>query len=247
MRKGSVECIQAADYVLMVYLPPSYDGYRTFPVLYMQDGGNLFLDNVVLIESLFAAGTLEEIMMIGIVPGKRLDEYTPWCSPALDPRYHNFGGQGEQYLSFLVQEIRPFINRQYCTLVEREKTGIMGFSLGGLISIYGASLYPEIFGRVGSLSGSFWYDGFLEYLRAAEISYLGSRIYIDVGELEGKNKSSIQQNMVENTKEIPAILYGKNLNPHDCRLIIHKGMDHNYIHFIKRFPGAIQWLFSACQ
>lgn len=155
--------------------------------------------------------------------------------------------KGGEYLNFLVQEIRPFINSQYCTSLEREKTGIMGFSLGGLISMYAVSLYPEIFGRIGSLSGSFWYDGFLEYLRAADISYTGSRIYIDVGELEGRNKSSVQRNMVENTKQIPAILHKKNLKPHDCRLVINKAMDHNYSHFIKRFPAAVQWLFAAYQ
>lgn len=245
--KGSVDCIQVADYVLNAYLPPSYDGYRKFPVLYMQDGGNLFLDNVSPIESFFKAGTLKEMMMIGIVPHNRLDEYTPWYLPALDSRYPNFGGKGEAYLDFLVQEIRPFINNQYCTLLERENTGIMGFSLGGLISMYAASLYPEIFGRIGSLSGSFWYEGFLEYLRAADSSYLESRIYIDAGELEGKNKSSIQGNMVENTEMIPEILQRKNLKPHNCRLMIHQSMDHNYIHFIKRFPAAIKWLFAVCQ
>ncbi|WP_259462719.1 alpha/beta hydrolase-fold protein [Caldibacillus debilis] len=75
-------------------------------------------------------------------------EYTPWRAKALSDPYPDFGGQGSHYLSFLVEKLKPYIDRKYKTDGRREQTGIIGASLGGLISIYAAYLYPDVFGKI---------------------------------------------------------------------------------------------------
>lgn len=100
------------------------------------------------LEHMFARGTLGELILVGIEPKNRLDEYTPWHAKALSDPYPDFGGQDSHYLSFLVEKLKPYIDRKYKTDGRREQTGIIGASLGGLISIYAAYLYPDVFGKI---------------------------------------------------------------------------------------------------
>jgi predicted alpha/beta superfamily hydrolase len=81
----------------------------------------------------------------------RLDEYSPWNNPAYG------GGQGDLYLDFPVQTLKPYVDTNYRTLPGRENTGIGGSSMGALIATYAALREPSVFGKVAAFSPAYWF------------------------------------------------------------------------------------------
>ncbi len=146
---------------ILVYLPPAYDDQpqQRFPVLYMHDGQNVFdartsfggveweADETA--ERLILAGEIEPLIIVAIYNNEaRLDEYTPFRDP------ERGGGQGDDYLAFIVETLKPVIDRTYRTLPGREHTAIAGSSLGGLISLYAPFRHAGVFGKAAALSPS---------------------------------------------------------------------------------------------
>ena len=147
---------------ITVYLPPDYgDERRRFPVLYLQDGQNLFdprtsfggtawhVDETA--QSLIRTGEIEPLIIVGVnnTGHNRVNEYTPTRGR------REAGGQASLYGRFLIEELKPFIDSEYDTLRGREWTGIGGSSLGGLVSLHLGFQRPDVFGRVAALSPSF--------------------------------------------------------------------------------------------
>lgn len=150
-----------------VWLPPSYgrEPQRRYPVLYMHDGQNLFdpalsytgvdwdIDGAM--TRLIERGEVREAIVVGIWN-------TPWRWPEYMPRAPVRGRRvdglsadeirSDDYLRFLVEELKPFIDARYRTLPGRGDTFVMGSSMGGLISLYAAARYPDVFGGVGAVS-----------------------------------------------------------------------------------------------
>jgi predicted alpha/beta superfamily hydrolase len=155
------------DRTIIVYLPPGYNTHadQRYPVLYMHDGNNVFdartsfagvewaADETA--ERLIESGKIPPLIIVGIYNNAdRMAEYTPFK----DAR--NGGGNGDAYLAFIVETLKPFIDQTYRTRPERENTGIAGSSLGGLISLYAPYRYPNVFGRAAALSPTLpWGDG----------------------------------------------------------------------------------------
>ena len=144
---------------IWVYLPPEYEAStQSYPVLYMHDGQNLFdksasydgeweVDETL--NQLFAGGETEGIIIVGIdcEPECRRDEYSPWERTLIEQ-----GGEGDDYLDFLVNNLKPYIDKNYRTLPDREHTGIGGSSMGGFISLYGGLKYQEVFSKIAAFS-----------------------------------------------------------------------------------------------
>ena len=172
-----------------VYLPPSYrTSGRHYPVVYMHDGQNLFdarasfagewqVDETM--ERLAGEGIEAIVVAIPNMGPKRLDEYSPFQ----DARHG--GGLGEAYLSFIIDTLKPRVDRRYRTTPTREHTGIVGSSMGGLISLYAFLRHPQVFGFAGAMSPSLWFAGraLLEFARQAP-RWTG-RLYLDAGTEEG--------------------------------------------------------------
>jgi predicted alpha/beta superfamily hydrolase len=156
-----------------VWLPPSYgsEPARRYPVLYMHDGQNLFdpatafggVDWAVdeAMTRLIGKGEVRQAIVVGIWnTSKRREEYMP--QRAVQGRVHfNVPGAADvqpgdivsdRYLAFLVQELKPFIDATYRTLPDRANTFVMGSSMGGLVSQYAISSYPDVFGGAGCVS-----------------------------------------------------------------------------------------------
>lgn len=155
-----------------VWLPPGYgqDPQKRYPVLYMHDGQNLFdpatsygnVDWAVdeAMTRLLAAGEIREAIVVGVWnTSKRFQEYMPERAvrgmkkikmPGFDVKADQV--ISDRYLEFLVTELKPFIDATYATLPGRVDTTIMGSSMGGLISQYAMSRYPEVFGGAGCVS-----------------------------------------------------------------------------------------------
>src|ERR1700680_1042692 len=145
-----------------IYLPPGYThGKRRYPVLYMHDGQNLFDEATAnaagewgVDEKLNALAKSRGLkgIVVGIDHGgaERSHELNSWDNP-------EFGkGEGAQYLSFIVDVLKPWIDQHSRTLRDRRHTMIMGSSMGGLISSYAISRYPQVFGGAGIFSPAYW-------------------------------------------------------------------------------------------
>ena len=156
-----------------VWLPPSYgkEPAQRYPVLYMHDGQNLFdpatsygnVDWAVdeAMTSLVEKGTVREAIVVGVwnTP-KRREEYMPQRAVHGNVHFNVPGAEdvkpadiiSDRYLAFLVKELKPFIDASYRTLPGRADTFVMGSSMGGLISQYAMSQYPDVFGGAGCVS-----------------------------------------------------------------------------------------------
>ena len=146
-----------------LYLPPGYaSSGRRYPVLYMQDGQNVFDRLTAFAGEWGVDETLNQLAASGQDPTgcivvaidngpNRLDEYSPWNNPAYG------GGQGDLYVDFLVHTLKPYIDATYRTLSGRENTGVAGSSMGALIATYAALREPAVFGKVGVFSPAYWF------------------------------------------------------------------------------------------
>ena len=149
-----------------VFLPPSYEEHRTkrYPVLYAQDGQALFsaapdagdphswrMDDTL--NQLYEFGVIEELIVVAVTTKERRIEM---LSPTADRVYG--GGRADAYLDFLVRTLKPRVDATWRTRPEPESTALIGASMGGLFSFYGAWTRNDVFRRAACLSASFWWD-----------------------------------------------------------------------------------------
>jgi len=168
-----------------VYLPPSYSGGRDrYPVVYMQDGQNLSDPRTAFAGTWELDATLERLagdrmepIVVGIhhVGAARLAEYSPFPD-----RCHG-GGDGDAYLEFVVDTLKPRVDRLFRTRALRDSTAILGSSMGGLISLYAFFRFPSVFGAAGVMSPSLWFGqgAIVDFISEARPPRGG--LYLDVG------------------------------------------------------------------
>lgn len=187
-----------------VWLPPDYEQNKDekYPVLYMHDGQNLFepetsyggidwgVDEAMV--ELIKDNKVRPAIVVGIWNSpKRVAEYMPQKAVP-NKKVEELSGItiksqddicSDNYLKFIVYELKPFIDSNYRTLTDQENTFIMGSSMGGLISAYAISEYPNVFGGAGCVS-THWPAGsgaVIEYLRTALPDPKTHKIYFDYG------------------------------------------------------------------
>lgn len=232
--------------VLHVYLPPSYSGSgRSYPVVYLHDGGEAAFDGINYLEYLFHEGRLPELIFVGIEPRNRMDEYTPWPSSPLVPGKPEFGGAGDRYLEEVALRIKPFIDRECRTLPDREHTGLAGCSLGGLISLRAYYRYSDIFGKIALISASLWYEGIPDYVRREPVPKEETRLFLSVGALEGRYKRNVQRDMADRTRLVHSALLERGVPGDRLKLEIAAEGTHDPMFFARKFTDALQWLFAG--
>ena len=146
------------ELLVRIYRPPGYreNGLKRYPVLYMHDGQNLFFAEEAFLgrewrvdetlRVLDAMNAIDQTLVVGIHSGG-------------GHREHDYSMHGwADYAPAVVEELKPWIDRRERTLPGRSRTGVVGSSLGGVISLYLAWRWPHVFGNVASLSGAFWYE-----------------------------------------------------------------------------------------
>ena len=234
---------------IRIYRPPDYHlTDRHYPVVYMQDGQNLFdhatayadewqVDNAL--EQLFAEGKTQGVIVVGIDNGaeRRLDEYAPWPFTFGD---HGSKGKGTLYADFLVHTLKPFIDRNYRTLPEREHTAIIGSSMGGLISLYTGLRHQNVFSRIAALSPTLHPnvigDALFDMIRSTPITS-PLRLYLDMGEHEGETE-------VSQTNAVHKVLKSCGYTRENLRMEIVPGAHHGETHWRDRFAEIFLWLFQ---
>ena len=231
-----------------VWLPNGYDNAQALPVLYMFDGQNIFhgrrgwnkdqynhgwqVDETL--DSLFYIGSISKIIVVGIshLGRKRYSEYTP-AKPRSEIKkriskadirfrevFENYGVTSDKFLKFMIEELKPFIDRNYKTNSGRDGTFLAGSSMGGLISAYAICEYPNIFGGAACIS-THWpvMDGFfIEYLKSNLPNPLTHKIYFDYGTLGFDAEYEPYQMLVDS-------------------LMVHNGYEINKNWITKKFEG----------
>ena len=228
---------------LRLYLPPSYDSApaRRYPVIYMHDAQNLFDDATAYAGEWGVDETLDafartrgfEAIVVGIDNGEaeRLHELSPWTNPKYGP------AQGEQYMAFVVDTVKPWIDARYRTQPGRESTAIVGSSMGGLISHYALLRYPQVFGKAAIFSPSYWYSGEVYTQTQAHPWPGGTRTYFYIGGHEGEES-------VPDVDRMIALLGTQAHAPGDVALHVEPAAEHNERAWRAEFPRAMAWLFD---
>ncbi|HEY9855942.1 MAG TPA: alpha/beta hydrolase-fold protein [Stenomitos sp.] len=236
---------------LWVYLPPGYESHPRdrYPVLYMHDGNNLFDANTAFLgnewhmdetaERMIRSGELPPLIIVGVsnTPA-RLDEYT-WKPGAMQGK--PMGGKGSLYARMLVDEVKPFIDKTYRTKSDRANTGVMGSSLGGLISLYLAKHEGATFGKIGAMSPSIWWSD-----RAVLADMKGlrtdDRLWLDMGTQEGDTP----EDEVEGARMLDQELLGFGyVSGRSLQYMEDEGAGHNESAWARRAPMALRFLFGS--
>ena len=240
---------------LRVWLPPGYDDAenegRYYPVLYLNDGQNLFesatafagvewqVDETA--DRLIREGVVPPLIVVGMDnTGKdRIREYMPYRS--MHPRMLRV--RGRYYPDFLMKEVMPFVGRNYRVATGPENTGLGGSSLGGLIALYTVMARPGVIGRLLLESPSLWASGrqLVNESRSARI--WPERIFLAVGTSEA-GSAERSRTVVDDVRELAAILRRAVLSEKRLRLVIKDGAGHNEAAWAERFPEALQFLFG---
>ncbi|MBE0391269.1 Endo-1,4-beta-xylanase/feruloyl esterase [Flavobacterium sp. PL0002] len=220
---------------IWVYLPKNYaTSLKKFPVLYMHDAQNLFDAKTAYagewnidekLDSLNA-----EIIVIGIEHGneKRITELTHYKNQKYG------GGNADNYLDFIVNTLKPKIDNTYQTKSNRKNTLIMGSSLGGLVSYYAILKYPNVFGKAGIFSPSFWFSDQI-YSDTEKTKDIKTKIYLLCGANEGDD-------MVQNMQKMALLLQPKIKRKSQLTSKVIKGGQHNEKLWRENFTNALLWL-----
>ncbi len=225
---------------IWIYLPKSYSSSsKTYPVLYMHDGQNLFNEQTAYsgewgvdecLDSLQQI-TGKECIVVGIDNGgiKRMNEYNPYDND-------RFGkGEGKQYVDFLANTLKPFIDSKYRTKKGVEYTFVAGSSMGGLISLYAVMQYPKVFGGAGVFSPAFWIVPKLYDEAEKFITNTPPKFYFYAGGNESKE-------MVPDMNKMADIFYKK--TNYQIQKVTSSNGQHNEKYWRAEFPKFYVWLMN---
>ncbi|MBN2268546.1 MAG: alpha/beta hydrolase-fold protein [Acholeplasmataceae bacterium] len=225
---------------------------KTFPVLYMHDGQNLFEDQTATygfswqiqttMDNMVSKRTIKDMIIVGIDSDEdRLNMYSPWKN---NPKYtsklnQTYGGKGDLYIDWLVSELKPWIDQTYPTKKEKIHTYIAGSSMGSYISLYAMCKYPDVFSSAGLFSTSLWFheNPMIDYLRSSFLS-ASHRVFISVGTMEANPDPNDSSNAsyIQGSKKIASIL--SDLGVKHIKLVIvnekhhEQAWSHQFIDFL---------------
>ncbi|SDF07139.1 alpha-glucosidase/metallo-beta-lactamase class B [Mucilaginibacter pineti] len=221
-----------------ICLPAGYESSKKrYPVIYMHDGQNLFDEYTSgygewgIDEFMEKLSPQEQCIVVGIDHGGdyRISEYDPYDS--------NYGkGRGDDYIQFLIKNLKPYIDAHYHTKTDAAHTAIAGSSMGGLISMYAVLKYPKVFGNAGVFSPAFWIAPDIYQLAKQQAITNKTRFYFVCGSAEGEYMVTYMQKMAD-------IVRQKGVSTKNSPVVIIKDASHNEKQWNGDFPDFYNWLF----
>lgn len=230
---------------IWIYLPEGYASSKTrYPVLYMQDGQNVFDAATSYAGEWGVDECLDTLrrkcIVVAIDNGgdKRLNEYCPYDFSlkglGISSSAEVQKGEGALYVDFLVKKLKPFIDQQYRTLKGRSNTFIAGSSMGGLISLYALVRYPKVFGGAGVFSPAFWVaPKILEDVKTKG-KKVKARIYFYAGKQESESMVSDMLKVFEGMMRV---------SKYKMTTVIRDDGKHNEPTWRREFPLFCEWVF----
>lgn len=197
--------IQISGMSCRLYLPPGYSGgTKRYPVIYVN--GEIPVSEIMTI--LVNKKITPDFILLSIKPENWNDDFTPWEAPAFRKGEEPPHGRADIYLSCLTEGIKPYIDACYRTKPEPKHTALFGYSLGGLTAVY-AAYRTDVFGVIGSLSGSLWFDGFCEFMEREKPLRRDIKVYLSLGKKESRSKNPRMGQVAACTKRAAEILRGQ--------------------------------------
>jgi predicted alpha/beta superfamily hydrolase len=224
---------------IWIYLPADYQSSKIkYPVIYMQDGQNLFdaytagFGEWGIDEILDKLSAKKECIVVGVDHGGdyRITEYDPY-----DSKYGK--GRGDDYVDFMAKTLKPYIDSHYRTKNGSGYTTIAGSSMGGLISMYAALKYPDVFGNAGIFSPAFWIAPEIYRFAQQQKLPLKSRFYFVCGDAESDS-------MVADMIKMAGIINTNTTTKAKAPVVIIKGASHNEKQWNGDFPEFYSWLMK---
>jgi predicted alpha/beta superfamily hydrolase len=222
---------------IRIFLPAGYNtSNKKYPVIYMQDGQRTFgsaknSDGSWQVDDFLKQLPVKKQCIIVAIDNSeqyRMSEYNPF-----DGYYAK--QTGIAYTQFMVETLKPYIDSHYRTKSKARYTAIAGSSMGGIISMYAALKYPQVFGSAGIFSAVFWVSPKM-YTLADSVVNKRSRFYFVCGDQEGTG--------VDNLYKMDSIVRSKGLNPKQTPITIIKKGKHNEQQWANDFPGFYNWLIA---
>ena len=234
---------------IWIYLPPGYEkGIQRYPVIYMHDGQNLFADSTSFsgewgidetLERMIAEKRIEKMIVVGIDnhPQYRLEEYTPF---GFEYRGQRVQPQAQQYGKFIVETLKPYIDKNYRTKRGRKNTAIAGSSMGGLVSVYLALEYQDTFSKVGAMSSAFGVcrDDLIEYIHEHP-KKRPIRFWLDMGSEEAEQ----MEYDVNQQKIIEVLLHSGWEVGEEVKYSLYEGAGHHERFWRARFGDVLEYLW----
>jgi predicted alpha/beta superfamily hydrolase len=238
---------------LRVWLPPDYDGWgeTRYPVLYLNDGQNLFDPATAFAGVPWEAGEtagrliaekeISPLIIVGIdhAGRNRVREYVPYRSA--DPRV--MGPLGQRYPAFLRREVMPLIEAYYSVAKGPENTGLGGSSLGGLIALYTHLTAPGLFGRLLIESPSLYVANRKILEECRRFQNWPARVYLGTGTREVGDPAK-DERTVDDVRELESVLRASGLDRRRLKVGVEEGAQHTESAWARRFPAALEFLFS---
>jgi predicted alpha/beta superfamily hydrolase len=226
---------------IYIYLPVGYaTSNKKYPVLYLQDGQNIFRGTGVMGKNAWAVDSIlnsmpadKQCIVVGISHGAkyRLTEYNPY-----DSKYGK--EEGIAYVNFLVETLKPYIDQHYRTKKEARYTAVAGSSLGALIATYAAYKYPDVYGSAGVFSSAFWIGPDLYKEIGSHPANKQSGYYLTVGDIEGSHEA-------EDVIKMDSTLHAAGYSLKQVPLTkINTGAKHNEKQWREAFPAFYAWLIK---
>ncbi|MGT2832544.1 alpha/beta hydrolase [Streptococcus halotolerans] len=245
---------------IRVLLPKDYhkEDWASYPVLYMHDGQNIFYSKESfsgyswkVIPTIKNHKELPKLIVVGIDNGgdNRLNEYAPWMTDVgTTPETASVGGDGMAYGEWVVNTVKPFIDKTYRTMTDSEHTLLAGSSMGGIITAYMGAAYPDIFGNLGVFSLASWFSE-RDFLRFCDHHPLAksSKVYIQVGTLEGDEvdetfASNMNQRYIDCTLHYYQSLLKTGTSMDNIKLNIMANEIHHEKCWADHFPEFLQFM-----
>lgn len=239
---------------IRIYTPDAYDHNpnQRFPVLYMFDGQNVFAHpESATYDTWCANWAMDTLSYEGGIPpwiivaidhtSDRFSEYSPWI-----------GGHADRTAQFVVETLKPYIDETYRTRTAQPWTGVMGASMGGLITLYIGKTYPHIFGRIGALSSALmWGKGLIGKGQMFSLwdkkTDYWSKIYIYVGGAEQYAVGGIWLDYPPINRDFYKHLKKLGYSDHELMFELAEGEIHHETGWQRQLPDIMRWLLEEAQ
>jgi enterochelin esterase-like enzyme len=235
---------------IRVYLPPDYDETNdSYPVLYLNDGQDFFEECPInnSIKALLRSERMKGVIVVGIdsIPDRRRIEYNPL---KLNPK--DLDSQNHIYASFLIDTLKPFIDKTFRSKPDREYTGIGGFSAGAIAGLYIGLKYSNIFSRIAAFSLTLpaYIEQLMMELDREYIKKFPMKIYMDLGTEEEKDfpreiRKYFVPDFTVGLYKLQNFMLGKGFEESELKVKVGTGT-HSISAVASRFSTAFLWLYD---
>ena len=240
---------------ILIYLPPDYFTLnKTYPVLYIHDGHAAFdkffnnFDSDIgydeMMES-FHQKNQQTSIMVGIPQSsmiERTEQLTPFPNANFPTGTDSAGGKGDLYIDSIVDHLKPYIDKNFRSKSHRNHTGIIGFSLGGLISFYAGIKYQKVFSKIGAFSATYlWNETIYNFTQNSPVLFKDTKFYCIVGLNENGTYEEVLYDMITTMNKMVNIL--KEIGYENVFDQVYEDGEHEDWFWTREFPRAYAYFF----